>query len=337
MKLLLTADLHIAKAEDTALLDRILSAAKAEGCSAVLIGGDLLDSPFPDHMTEQAVLDSLAQSELPILMVAGNHDPWDLTECYRQLPKNVVLFGVELSAYPLGEGVAVYGISDARGAKERSFLNPISTAQGEIKIFMGHGQPDGNDEAYFPISTAALAESGFSLALLGHVHKYEERKVGGCRILVPGIPEGRGWDEVGERYVWIAEIGKGMAITPKKVAEKTYREIEVDLTDCDEEQILKTLESVEIPADTVARLILTGAPLAEPRTAARLFSEKRGIAIKDRSDPTQSVAILMKQNTLQGAFVRRAMEEIEQAGEKERPLLEEALKMGLRALKEGLL
>ena len=46
MKLLATADLHIRNLQDTAILARILQAAKEQNAQALLIGGDLLDRPF---------------------------------------------------------------------------------------------------------------------------------------------------------------------------------------------------------------------------------------------------------------------------------------------------
>ena len=42
-QLLATADLHIQKEEDAALLERIMKKAEEQSCSAVLIGGDLLE------------------------------------------------------------------------------------------------------------------------------------------------------------------------------------------------------------------------------------------------------------------------------------------------------
>lgn len=336
MKLLLTADLHIRNQENLSLLQRIIDTANGEGCKAILIGGDLLDSPFPDEQTERALLSMLKGAGLPILMVAGNHDPLDLTDCYRKLPENVKIFQETLSSLSLGEGVEVYGFSDTRGGKGRHFSKAVATEGSGVKILMAHGQPDGADGSYFPISTAAVAESGFSLALLGHVHKWEQRTVGGCRILLPGIPEGRGWDEQGERFIWIAAVRDGaIELSPKKIAGKTYMEYEVDLTDCDEEEALSRMEAQEIPASTEGRLILVGAPAADPAPAIRLYTEKYGRAVKDCTEQASSMALLMKQNTLQGAYVRRAMAEIEQAEGEERALLEEALHLGLRALRGG--
>ena len=77
-------------------------------------------------------------------------------------------------------------------------------------------------------------------------------------------------------------------------------------------------------------------PVAEEADiAARLFTEKYGIEVIDRTTPALSAEAMQQQNTLQGHFVRRAMKEIANATPQERPILEEALRLGLKALKEA--
>ena len=67
MKLLATADLHIRKQEDTAVLARILQAAKEFHAEALLIGGDLLDRPFLESAVEDAVRERGAEmKDLPL-------------------------------------------------------------------------------------------------------------------------------------------------------------------------------------------------------------------------------------------------------------------------------
>ena len=82
-------------------------------------------------------------------------------------------------------------------------------------------------------------------------------------------------------------------------------------------------------------MILTGAPTMDPSAAAKIYSEQTGREVKDQTDPALSADLLQKQNTLQGAFVRKAMAAIEAADPADRPRLEEAMRLGLQALKEA--
>ncbi len=338
MKLLITADLHISKAEDAARLERICALAAAEGCSGLLIGGDLLDSPFPDAAAEAAILAAFAACPCPIYLVAGNHDPLELTAFYKRLPDGVHCFPAALTAYPLGEGITLYGCSAAKNQNTQPLLEGFSAPEGGIGIFLGHGQADGGANAFQPLRAEALSRSHLALAVLGHIHKGEQRMIGSCRLLVPGVPEGRGWDETGEKYVYIAEIAAegSISIAARSIAQRIYREPAVDLSDCaDTEEMLARMEAIEIPADTEARLILIGAPLAAADAAAHIYTERWGREVKDQTDPSLAVELLRSQNTLQGAFVRRALAELEAAPEEQRPQLEEALRLGLNALKEA--
>ena len=335
MRFLATADLHIRKKEDVGVLARILRAAEGHNAEAILIGGDLLDRPFPDEGTEEALRTLLGNAGRPVFLVAGNHDPLAVTDLYKELPENVRAFPEGLTCYTLGEGVRLFGYSAARELGQDRPLQGFTAPAGGVNILLAHGQPDGNRDAFRPVSGEELSMSGLDLAILGHIHKQEQRLCGRCRLLVPGIPEGKGFDELGEKFVWLIDTNT-WAVDPLAVAERFYREYPVDLSGCaDDGEMLARMQAVVIPENTVGRLILKGAPSADPATAAKVYTEQTGREVKDRTDPSLSVELLRKQNTLQGAFVRKAMKEIEAAPAEDRPRLEEALKLGLQALKEA--
>ena len=338
MKILATADLHIRNKEDCAVLARILQTASENACGAVLIGGDLLDRPFIDDETSKAVLALLEAAPCPIFLVAGNHDPLAVTALYRWLPQGVQIFPAEWTCYTLGEGIYIHGYSSAREEGESLIPAGYSVPGEGVHILLAHGSPEGSAGAFAPISADVLAASGFRLAVVGHIHKSDRRQIGRCLRLVPGIPQGRGWDELGERYIYLIDITAdgGLNVEACRVAQKLYLELEVDLTGCaDGGEILAKMENIEIPHGAEVRLILTGQPEESPEAAARLYTERTGREVKDKTEFFISLELLREQNTLQGAFVRHAMAEIEAANPAERPRLEAALRLGLKALKEA--
>ena len=99
--------------------------------------------------------------------------------------------------------------------------------------------------------------------------------------------------------------------------------------------MLAVMEGISAPVDVTYRLVLVGNACEDPTPAIQAYTEKTGREVKDRTDSFGSPEELEKQNTLQGAFVRRAMEEIRAAAPEDRPRLERALQVGLRALKEA--
>ncbi len=346
MKLMATADLHIKKSDDLPLLERILARAEQENCAAILIAGDLLDSPYPGREIAQKIKDLFSAPGAPVFLVAGNHDSLDETALYRQLPDRVKVFPAEGAVYAL-EGLSLVGRSSPKQFNGASPLAGIKTPAG-LSIGLFHGQFGGGD--FQPVSAEELTESGLSLVLLGHIHKAEQRQWGGCRLLVPGTPQGRGWDELGEKYAWILETDPagGIDARPVSVAEQVVLEYPVELSDCQtEEEITHRLEEVEIPETALlggvsvrvkARLVLTGCLSVDPAPIAESYKARHGREVKNLcriglrlSDP----GILKEQNTLQGAFLRRALADLEAAPSELRPTLERAMELGLQALKEA--
>ncbi len=346
MKLLATADLHIKEPEDLALLERILARAEQEACGAVLIAGDLLDSPYPGREMAQKLQELFSAPGCPVFLAAGNHDPLEETALYRQLPARVTVFPAEGACYGL-EGLSLVGRSSPRQFNGDSPLAGLK-APGGLSIGVFHGQFGGGE--FQPVSARELVQSGLTLALLGHIQKGEERQWGGCRLLVPGTPQGRGWDELDEKYAWILETDAAgsIAVRSISVAEQILREYPLDLSHCQtEEEITHSLEALEVPETELlsgrpvavkARLVLTGclpvdpAPIAESYKARHQREVKNLCRIGLRPEDPE---LLKNQNTLQGAFLRRALAELEAAPAEARPALERAMELGLQALKEA--
>lgn len=338
MKLLATADLHIRNKEDCALLARILQKAKENACGAILISGDLLDRPFIDSETESALCALLGAAPCPVFLVAGNHDPLAVTALYGRMPGTVQVLPAEWSSYTIGEGIFLHGYSAALEEAESLLPYGFSAPSGGTHILLAHGQPEGSPGSFAPISAEALANAGFHLAVMGHIHQTARRRIGSCLLLVPGIPQGRGWDELGERFIYLVDADPkgGISVEACSVAERIYLELPVDLTGCaDGGAMLEKMLNADIPEGAEARLILQGSPEESPEAAIRLYTERTGREVKDQTDRFGSLARLREQNTLQGAFVRRALAEIEAAAPEDRPRLERALEMGLQALKEA--
>ncbi|NLL78925.1 MAG: exonuclease SbcCD subunit D [Clostridiales bacterium] len=85
MKFLHTSDLHLGKTvngfsmleDQKFMLQQLLGIAKAEEVDAVVIAGDVYDRSIPPAEAVtllDAFLEKLAEAEIPVLMISGNHD-----------------------------------------------------------------------------------------------------------------------------------------------------------------------------------------------------------------------------------------------------------------------
>ena len=110
MKILHTGDLHLDSpfcANDSqtaderreaqrAILRRIFACAKEENCDLMLIAGDLFDGRYVTPETEALVLKLLRESDCPVVIAPGNHDPYAEGGFYatwqEKLPEHIYLF-----------------------------------------------------------------------------------------------------------------------------------------------------------------------------------------------------------------------------------------------------
>ncbi len=220
IKLLHTADWHLdsplvgRSEEQTRLLrrellqlpGRIAALCRQENCQLVLISGDIFDGPC--SADSLAVLkNALAEMAVPVFISPGNHDfahissPW-LTE---QFPDNVRIFTRQSWEKVCLEdlGLTIYGAGftamDCPG-----LLQDFHAEERAVAVV--HGDPTQVSSPYCPVTHAQVADSGLAYLALGHIHKGGHFKAGSTLCAWPGCPMGRGYDEQGEKGVYIVTL-----------------------------------------------------------------------------------------------------------------------------------
>ena len=82
----------------------------------------------------------------------------------------------------------------------------------KINLCVVHGEvvSEGGESNYHGITPGILAGSQMDYVALGHIHKRTElQTIGGTTYAYSGCPDGRGFDETGEKGVYLGEIRKG--------------------------------------------------------------------------------------------------------------------------------
>ncbi len=223
MKLLHTADWHLdapmagfphqvgeqLRRQLRAIPGKIARLCKTEHCDLLIIAGDLFDGPC-SHESLTAVRSALAGLSIPVIITPGNHDPYTDTSPYKQedWPENVHIFTQsQISSIHLPElDCRIYGGAftgpDCPGLLKRF------RAEGSEKhhICVLHGEVANAASPYCPITRHQIQESGLSYLALGHIHKQGSLTAGDTLCVWPGCPMGKGFDEVGQKGVVIAEL-----------------------------------------------------------------------------------------------------------------------------------
>ena len=192
------------RGEQRDLLTRLAQLAREKQADLVLLSGDLMDGETVYRETAQALSQALGGIPCPVFLAPGNHDCYSPSSVYATLdwPDNVHIF-----TSPAVEGVdlpqlncTVYGRAFCSPHETDSPLAGFQAAEdGRLTLACLHGDT-APGSGYGPISQEEIAASGLDYLALGHVHQYSGLQRAGRTVWAyPGCPEGRGFDETGER------------------------------------------------------------------------------------------------------------------------------------------
>ena len=351
IRILHAADLHLdspfdALSEEKAALRRreqrellrSLARIRAEqGAQLVLLSGDLFDSDSTWAETEELLRLTLSEMGVPVFIAPGNHDYYASNGRWQRLrlPENVHVFtSPDFDAVVLDElGVRVWG-----AAFTDSFSEPklrqlrIPRQDGFTELVCVHGDTSNAASRYNPIDEHDIAASGADYIALGHVHAFSGlKKAGNTFYAYPGCPEGRGFDECGEKGVLIvdAEPGKVKARFIATSARR-YERLSVDAG---------ALDSFRLPedaAENIYEITVTGETGSAPDLAAlrsRLEGQAFALRLRDETVLRRDVWERAGEDSLRGVFLRMLRERYESARDgREREQITRAARWGLAAL-----
>ena len=201
--------------ESRELLERLARHAAQVQADVVLLSGDLFDSDNAYRETAEALARTLGSIPAPVFLAPGNHDWYGPGSPYAALdwPDNVHIFSTEAPQYVEFPALkcAVWGSAFTAPHREDDPLAGFraQAPEGWTKLAVLHGEVEGKGD-YAPISKASIAGSGLDYLALGHIHQCSGlQREGNTFWAYPGCPEGRGFDETGEKGVLCLEAEKG--------------------------------------------------------------------------------------------------------------------------------
>ena len=331
--------------EQRQLLTRFRDLADETGAELILLPGDLLDGERVRPETLQALYHTFGEMESEIMIAPGNHDPWYSGSPYERLtwPGNVHIFSRGTPArVALPElGCVVYGGAFPAHYRMDSPLEGFRAREedGELLRFgCFHGDLASPHSRYGPITLQQIAASGLDYLALGHSHTASGlQRAGETWYAWPGCPEGRGFDETGEKGVYVGRwTGGRITLEFAPLARRRYRDERLDITGQDPEEALRGLLSVSRPEDIV-RITLTGERDSEREPDLTALNAVAGAFfyradIRDATVLSRELWERMEEDTLTGLFLRNMRRRLDEAPPEEHPKLERAVRFGLAAL-----
>ena len=243
MKFLHTSDLHIGspltsrlsqdkarerKNELLSCFERMIEEAVYQKAVAIIIAGDLFDSERITKRTAERVLTDIERyPHLDFLYLSGNHEKNAFIECGLTLPRNVKVFGNDWTYFNYGE-VTIAGRSEI---SENMFAS-LDLEYQKTNIVVLHGALADGRSGGDIIGRRELEGKHIDYLALGHYHSYSEQKIDDTGIAVyAGTPEGRGFDEVGEKgFVMIDADGRHAIHKFGPFAKRRLRILDVDIS-----------------------------------------------------------------------------------------------------------
>lgn len=322
------------------LLSRLPQLVAEENADILLLSGDLFDGKEIYRDTIEALTAALAEVRCPVFISPGNHDYYAPQSPYAtaKWSDNVHIFPTDsITSVEIPEKNAViYGAAFLSPHAEQSPLKNFSvTPDGKYHVMTLHGALDG--DSYAPISQDMIAQSGLDYLALGHVHQHSGLlKAGDTPYAYPGCPQGRGFDELGDKGVLCVKLeGKSCESEFISLCHSHYEISTLDISSVDN---ISDFISESLPESTQNdsyRVLLTGTnqsgqPLNLTRLTALLAPRFASLELRDHTRLPQNIWQGLGEDNLRGLFLA----EMAALGAEEDESLQLALNYGLAALEQ---
>lgn len=262
------------RAELRESFSKIINRGIDEKVDLVLLAGDLFDNDTIEKSTLTFIkdqIDKLKKHNIRVFISAGNHDPYNKKSFYNMvnLGENIHIFKDEIERIEIPElNTVVYGASFKEKYIKESNLKDFTPKEEDkdlVKIMVLHGDLGNNETGeYNPLLFKEIEESKMDYIALGHIHKFSGiKRIGNTYYAYSGCPEGRGFDEEGDKGIILGEVSLGVVdLDFIKTNKREYFLKEIDISNCKtkEEVIDKILNTIskESREKNLFKIILKG-------------------------------------------------------------------------------
>ena len=327
--------------ESRELARRMVEYANDYGVELMLLAGDLFDSDSVYGQTAEELAAALAEFRGQVVIAPGNHDCYTPASPYARTlwPENVHIFTtprMSRIAFPQ-YGCTVYGAAfTGPEVLEDAALAGVAEEESGVTIGLLHGEAGVKDSRYRPIPLPQIARSGLDYLALGHIHTCSGVLTAGeTSYAYPGCPEGRGFDELGDKGFLTGEVDKGsVKLRFVPFAGRRYQMLTVETGG---EEPLTAIERL-LPNETgndIYRIILTGEtedPVAIGELTEELSPRFYALELRDRTTVRRDIWDGCGEDSLRGLFLRKMRERYDAADEEERQKICRAVRFTLSAM-----
>ena len=250
----------------------------------LVIAGDIYDSKDRNLralVSFRREMERLAERNIPVYLVHGNHDPLNGWGSGFQLPPNVITFGGRTDTEPFirrgREAAQITGVSYVRERVTDNLASSFKPAEGSpYSIAVLHanvGHQSGHAD-YAPATVGELASAGFNYWALGHVHTRSVLSAEPAMIVYPGNTQGRNPRETGPRGCYQVDVDTFGRARLEFVDTSVARWVQIDLS-------IARLSSMDQLVDSMLEKARVEAGSFEGPTVARCTIRGNGLLHRD--------------------------------------------------------
>lgn len=297
----LPADIYTRVKESTfTALKKITIAAIQHQVDFVILAGDLFDGEDRSLRAQsrfRTEMLKLAEKNIPVYIVHGNHDHLNGSWVNLDLPENVHSFDHQVETMVLKTKhesiIHLYGFSyPQRHVYERKIDEYQKMPGADFHIGILHGNESSGQEHdnYAPFTVKELIEKGFDYWALGHIHK---RRIlsESPPIVYPGNIQGRNKKEIGAKGFYHVELtDSGVMLNFIDSSDIVWEETEIDVSEAGSFfEIFQLCQSAmnsyrKVQTGTLLTLILKNMQLTDTRERRSLDSELLDLLIDDEKE-----------------------------------------------------
>lgn len=321
----------------TKIIDLIIT----QNVDYLFIAGDFYEQKYIRESTIDFINNQFKRiPNVKIFITPGNHDPYINNSFYNKYNwnDNVKIFSDSIEKIELPE-CDLYGFGFNDFYMKSSKIEEIRALnKNKVNILITHGSLDGGydeDRVYNPMSSSRVKQLEFDYVALGHIHKrsaIEENS----RIVYPGSTVSLGFDEPGTHGIILGEFDeKDLKIKYVPMDESEFVVLDVSISDLKSiDDIVQKIQELGLDESNYYEINLVGDRSFEidMYNLKKMITSPRIIKLKNSTKIGYDLEKLSNENTLKGLYVKELVSRIENADDKEKKVLEEALEIGLEIL-----
>lgn len=338
----------ISKEELLEVFSKIISMCIENSVDILLLTGDIFDNLTVNKKTLVFIKNQLERIiNIKVFISPGNHDPYYEKSFYKMIewPKNVHIFKSSVESVVLQElETIVWGAGFNTHHVKKSMLKNISINEKYINIMVIHGDVSNSDEGndYNPITLRDIEASRLDYIAIGHRHNYSGilRQKDTCYAYA-GCPQGRGFDELGDKGIIVGEVSKGAVdLRFIRTSKRNYYVVDVDISNSVsyeeiKDRVINSINEGE-RKNNLYKIILKGEiesyiNLNEDIVFEKIKDYFYFVKVIDNTDVKLDFDKISKDYSIKGVYARKLLDKMED-DDYDDEVIKLALKIGIQCL-----